>query len=79
MSLADTSRRDDMGWFAYVAGVIHELEAGGTPLSTGLDIALAGDIPDGSGLSSSSSLELGWRLPPTPSGIWAWTRPNSRW
>ncbi len=59
VSLSDTSRRDDMGWFAYVAGVIHELDAGGTPLSTGLDIALAGDIPDGSGLSSSSSLELG--------------------
>lgn len=59
VSLDDTARRADMGWFAYVAGVVEELAATGPGLQLGLDIALAGDIPDGSGLSSSSSLELG--------------------
>ena len=45
-------------WFSYVLGVLHVLGEDGYRLDTGLDIVVAGDIPDGAGLSSSASLEL---------------------
>jgi galactokinase len=47
----------DTPWSNYVRGVAHGLyEAGVTPV--GADIAIAGDIPRGAGLSSSASLEM---------------------
>ena len=45
-------------WFSYVLGVLHVLGEDGYRLNSGLDILVAGDIPDGAGLSSSASLEL---------------------
>ncbi|MDD7592734.1 MAG: galactokinase [Peptoniphilaceae bacterium] len=44
-------------WTGYVLGVFHALEQKGLK-PVGLDIAVAGNIPNGSGLSSSASLEL---------------------
>ena len=48
--------RHPSGWFRYVMGVLSELEKAGirTP---GFNFTLAGDIPAGSGLSSSAALE----------------------
>ena len=39
-------------------GVMWAFEGRGMKLETGLDIALFGNIPNGSGLSSSASLEV---------------------
>jgi galactokinase len=44
-------------WFNYPLGVIHYFVKGGKEL-TGLDILYYGDIPIGSGLSSSASIEV---------------------
>lgn len=45
------------GWRNYVRGVLAGLQAEGL-LSRGLDLVVAGDVPQGAGLSSSASLEL---------------------
>lgn len=45
-------------WFSYVLGVVDVLAADGLSLPGGFDLLVAGDIPDGGGLSSSASLEL---------------------
>lgn len=45
-------------WFSYVLGVLDVLAADGFALERGFDLLVAGDIPDGGGLSSSASLEL---------------------
>ncbi len=45
------------GWAAYVRGVAALLEAAGTRLA-GAEIAIAGDVPAGAGLSSSAALEV---------------------
>ncbi|MDD7543978.1 MAG: galactokinase [Peptoniphilaceae bacterium] len=45
------------GWMNYPAGVFHYLEDLGYRIG-GMDVVVYGDIPNGSGLSSSSSLEL---------------------
>lgn len=55
LPLAETQAPDD--WTGYVLGVFHALEQKGLK-PVGLDIAVAGNIPNGSGLSSSASLEL---------------------
>ena len=44
-------------WSNYVRGVCAALIAQGVPLS-GADLAIAGDVPQGAGLSSSASLEV---------------------
>ena len=44
------------GWAAYVAGVVWALRLGGAGIS-GADVAIDGDVPAGSGLSSSAALE----------------------
>lgn len=43
------------GWAAYVAGPVWQLRRAGHPVP-GMDIAVAGDVPIGAGLSSSASL-----------------------
>jgi galactokinase len=48
----------DGEWTNYPAGVIWAFEGRGMKLDCGLDIALYGNIPNGSGLSSSASLEV---------------------
>ena len=45
-------------WTNYPAGVIWAFEGRGYTLDCGLDIAIYGNIPGGSGLSSSASLEV---------------------
>ena len=49
--------RSDEAWANYVRGVFVMLQERGLPLR-GADLAIAGDIPQGAGLSSSASLEL---------------------
>ena len=45
-------------WINYPMGVMWAFEGRGMKLEQGLDIALFGNIPNGSGLSSSASLEV---------------------
>lgn len=49
---------NDESWTAYPKGVIWAFEQRGMKLDTGLDLVIYGDIPNGSGLSSSASLEV---------------------
>ena len=49
--------RSDQAWANYVRGVAAMLAADGVQLS-GAQLAIAGDVPQGSGLSSSASLEV---------------------
>lgn len=45
-------------WVNYIKGVAKMLAEEGTPVPSGLNIVVFGDIPNGSGLSSSASLEM---------------------
>lgn len=56
--LSDTGFRPEHEWFSYVLGVLDVMASRGLVLRRGLDLMVAGDIPDGGGLSSSASLEL---------------------
>lgn len=56
--LSDTSFRREHEWFAYILGVLDVLRQEGHSLERGMDLLLAGDIPNGAGLSSSASVEL---------------------
>jgi galactokinase len=49
--------RPDMQWANYVRGTVKHLLAHGVDIR-GADLALAGDVPQGAGLSSSASLEV---------------------
>lgn len=49
--------RADLPWANYVRGVVKMLLARGAVL-TGADLAVAGNVPQGAGLSSSASLEV---------------------
>lgn len=57
-SLDDLIPRKSASWTNYPKGVMWAFEERGMKLSHGLDIAIYGDIPNGSGLSSSASLEV---------------------
>ena len=57
ISLDHISTSPEGNWFDYVRGVVLELSAEGVPIQ-GADIFIDGNIPIGSGLSSSASLEL---------------------
>ncbi len=57
-SLDDLTPKADGEWTNYPKGVIWAFEGRGMKLDCGLDIALYGNIPNGSGLSSSASLEV---------------------
>lgn len=52
------SPKEDRSWTAYMKGVMWTLEKHGFIMTHGLDILIYGDIPSGSGLSSSASLEV---------------------
>lgn len=56
--LSDLRPREGTGWTRYVRGVAALLLGDGHPLP-GADLLIDGDLPLGSGLSSSASLELG--------------------
>jgi len=45
-------------WANYPLGVAWSLQKNGGPLPMGFDLAIAGDLPAGAGLSSSAALEL---------------------
>lgn len=45
-------------WANYAKGVLHSFEAVGCTLDVGFDIMYYGNIPNGSGLSSSASIEV---------------------
>jgi galactokinase len=51
------ARRDDAPWANYVRGVVVMLLERGLPLR-GAELAVAGNVPQGAGLSSSASLEV---------------------
>ena len=56
--LADPIRpRDDATWPNYVRGMVKTMQDAGLPLR-GADLAIAGDVPQGAGLSSSASVEV---------------------
>ena len=57
-SLNDLTPYKEAGWTNYPKGVMWAFEKRGYKLPSGLDIAICGDIPNGSGLSSSASLEV---------------------
>jgi galactokinase len=53
--------RDGAGWRAFVRGVVGELRAGGRAVD-GARLEIAGDLPRGSGLSSSAALSTALAL-----------------
>lgn len=57
-SLDDLVPNKTASWTNYPKGVMWAFEKRGMKLTHGLDIAIYGDIPNGSGLSSSASLEV---------------------
>lgn len=57
-SLDDLKPSDAAGWTNYPKGVMWAFAERGMKMDCGLDIVLYGDIPGGSGLSSSASLEV---------------------
>lgn len=57
-SLDDLVPSEAASWTNYPKGVMWAFEKRGMKLTHGLDIAIYGDIPNGSGLSSSASLEV---------------------
>ena len=57
-SLDEFTPDPDGLWINYPMGVMWAFEGRGMKLESGLDIVLFGNIPNGSGLSSSASLEV---------------------
>lgn len=57
-SLDDLTPSDAAGWTNYPKGVMWTFAERGMKMDCGLDIVLNGNIPNGSGLSSSASLEV---------------------
>ncbi len=47
-----------LGWGNYLQGVIHTFTKAGYEIGRGMDILVYGNIPNGSGLSSSASVEV---------------------
>lgn len=57
-SLDDLKQRREAGWTNYPKGIIWALGERGYVIDQGLDLLLFGNIPNGSGLSSSASVEI---------------------
>lgn len=57
-SLEDLTPSDQAGWTNYPKGVMWAFAGRGMEMDCGLDMVLNGNIPNGSGLSSSASLEV---------------------
>lgn len=57
-SLDDLNPSEEAGWTNYLKGIIWTFAGRGMKIETGLDIVLWGNIPNGSGLSSSASIEV---------------------
>ncbi len=58
VTLEDLSYKKSYGWANYPLGVVWAFAGKGKTLDTGFDMAIWGNIPNGSGLSSSASLEV---------------------
>ena len=54
----DLDYREEDKWTNYPKGVLKYLKEAGYDISTGIDAAIYGNIPNGAGLSSSASVEL---------------------
>ena len=57
-SIDDLKPDPSLGWTEYPRGVIWAFAERGMPLDFGFDLLIYGNIPNGSGLSSSASLEV---------------------
>ena len=57
-SLDDLTPSKEAGWTNYPKGVVWAFGKKGHPIDSGFDMVIYGDIPNGSGLSSSASLEV---------------------
>ena len=57
-SLDDLTPYKEAGWTNYPKGVIWAFGEKGMPVEYGMDLVLFGNIPNGSGLSSSASVEV---------------------
>lgn len=57
-SLDDLTPSEEAGWTNYLKGIMWTFEGRGMKLPCGMDIVLNGNIPNGSGLSSSASIEV---------------------
>lgn len=57
-SLDDLKAEKEAGWTNYPKGVMWAFEKKGFSIPSGMDILLNGNIPNGSGLSSSASVEV---------------------
>lgn len=57
-SLDDLHFQKAAGWTNYPKGVLWAFNKKGHPVNCGFDILLYGNIPNGSGLSSSASVEV---------------------
>lgn len=57
-SLDDLVYQDSAGWTNYPKGIVWTFEEKGYPVEKGFDMLMYGNIPNGSGLSSSASVEL---------------------
>ena len=57
-SLDEIINKDAYGWANYPLGVVWAFQEKGHTLDTGFDMVIWGNIPNGSGLSSSASLEV---------------------
>ena len=57
-SLDDLVYRDSAGWTNYPKGIVWTFQEKGYPVETGFDMLMYGNIPNGSGLSSSAYVEL---------------------
>jgi galactokinase len=57
-SLDDLTPQKEAGWTNYPKGVVWALREKGYDLPCGIDLMLLGNIPNGSGLSSSASVEV---------------------
>ncbi|WP_214848957.1 galactokinase [Exiguobacterium sp. s193] len=58
VGLDDLVYRVQDGWTNYAKGMVHVLREAGHDFTSGFDVLIKGDIPNGAGLSSSASLEL---------------------
>lgn len=58
VDLEDLTFKKEDNWTNYPKGVLKFLKEAGYTIDKGMDIYVFGDIPNGSGLSSSASLEL---------------------
>lgn len=57
-SLDNLAYNKEAGWTNYPMGVVWAFSEKGQPIDSGFDLVINGNIPNGSGLSSSASLEV---------------------